>query len=63
MKKNNLLLLHMSGYLFSMAYDSKYLPRGRNRNLLSITLAVNASVTRNVIPLATIPFLSCVMIH
>ena len=62
-KKENFLLLHMSGYLFSMAYDSKYLPRGRNRNLLSITLAGNASVTRNVIPLVTIPFLSCVMIH
>ena len=36
--KNTFLLLHLDGYLFSMAHCNRYLPRGIKENVLSITI-------------------------
>ena len=44
--KKKYLLLHLDGYLFSMAHDNEYLPRGSKENALSITVAGNVSVSR-----------------
>ena len=48
-KKN--LLPHLGGCLFSLAHGNRYLPRSSKENVLSITIAANVSVTRQVIPL------------
>ena len=44
--KMKFLLLHLDGYLFSVAHDNRYLPRGSNENVLSITIVGNVSGSR-----------------
>ena len=44
--KQNFLLLHLDRYLFSVANGNRYLPRGSEENVLSITIARNVSVSR-----------------
>ena len=45
-EKNKLLLLHLDGYLFSVARGNRYLPRGKKENVLSTTIVGNVSVSR-----------------
>ena len=55
--KKNFLLPHLGGHLFCVAHGNRYLPRSSKENVLSITIAGNVSVTRQVIPLITNHFL------
>ena len=45
-EKKKFLLLHLDGYLFSVAHGNRYLPRGNKENVLSTTIAGNVSVSR-----------------
>ena len=61
--KQNFPLLSVDWYLFRVVSGNRYLPRDSNENTLYITCTGNASVSRWVIPLVTIPLLDFVMIH
>ena len=61
--KKNFPLLSVDWYLFRVVSGNRYLPRDSNENTLDITCTGNASVSRWVIPLVTIPLLDFVMIH
>ena len=61
--KKNCLLLSVDWYLFRVLSGNRYLLRDINENGLYITWTGNASVSRWVIPLVTIPLLDFVMIH
>ena len=54
--KKNFPLHSADWYLFRVVSGNRYLPRGSNENALYITSTGNASVSRWVIPLVTIPF-------
>ena len=61
--KKNFPLLPVDWYLFRVMIGNRYLSRGSNENALFITSTSNASISRWVIPLVTIPLLDFVMIH
>ena len=61
--KKNCPLLSIDGYLFRVVSGTRYVPRGSNENAIYITGTGNVSVSRWVIPLATIPLLNLVMIN
>ena len=45
-RKKKFLLLHLDGYLFTVAYGNRYLSRGSKENALSITIVGNVSGSR-----------------
>ena len=61
--KKNFPLLPVDWYLFQVVTGNRYLPRDSNENALFIISSGNASVSRWVINLVTIPLLDFVMIH
>ena len=50
-------------YKFNRVSGNRYLTRGSKRNILSITVTGNVSVSRWVLPLVNRPVLDFVMIH
>ena len=50
-------------YLFGVVSSNKYLLRGSNGNILSITIAGNVSVIRLITPLAAMPLLDFIIIQ
>ena len=47
------LLFHLNGYLLSMTHGNRFLLRGSKEIILSITIAGNVSVNRELISLVT----------
>ena len=56
------LFLPLDRYLFRVASDKRYLPRGSKENVLSISVIGYVTVCRWVSPVVTIPFLDFVTI-
>ena len=56
-------LLSVGWYLFRVASDNRYLPRGSNKTTLYISSTGHVFAARWVKPLVTIPLLDFVMIH